>query len=418
VTKRRDPRDRPTAHRPLRKEGRRALSHVGGPIESSGDSALAARLAEALSVRSGERDATLTHPFHAYPARLHPETARRLVACAIEKHGAGSVVLDPCCGSGTVLVEAEVSGLAARGTDLSPLAVELARIKTRLTTASQRKDLIEGAHAVSRRAAERVRARERLPVPSGEAHWFAPHTLREVSALAATIALERDPFLRDAYRMLLSSILVKTSYQRTDSDPRRVIKPIGPGNALHWFARKSLELSRGLDALARSTPRGATDPVVQIDDATSLSTIADASVHAVITSPPYAATYDYVVHHTRRYAWLGLDASALEAGEIGAARWFDVPEVGLLRFAREMSSMMRAVARVLVPGGEAFLVLADGAAGDEPIFADRAVTEAIRGTPLRQRARASQARPAFDPVTARAFAKRAKREHLVALVRE
>ena len=48
-------------------------------VRVSGDPALAARLADALRVRAGEDDATLTHPFHAYPARLHPRTARALV---------------------------------------------------------------------------------------------------------------------------------------------------------------------------------------------------------------------------------------------------------------------------------------------------------------------------------------------------
>src|SRR5207302_354401 len=147
----RDPRTRKTAHRPLLgdRRGKRALSNVGGPIERAGDPDLAEALARAFAVRAGERDATLTHPFHAYPARLHPEVARHLVALAPPR----ATVLDPCCGSGTVLIEALVAGRRAIGTDLSPLAVELASVKTRITTDPERRAMVETAHALAREGA-------------------------------------------------------------------------------------------------------------------------------------------------------------------------------------------------------------------------------------------------------------------------
>lgn len=408
---------KPTAHRPLLRAGRgkRALTNVGGPVESAGDPALARPMAAAFAVRAGERDATLTHPFHAYPARLHPEVARRLVAEVPAR--APATLLDPCCGSGTVLVEAQVAGHRALGTDLSPLAIELARLKTRLTTAAERRAMVQAAHAVADEAAARVRARVRAPVPPGEAKWFPPHTLAEVAALAALVAGTPPGFVRDALRMLLSSILVKVSRQASDSHLRLVTKPIGPGAALHFFARKSLELDRCLAALARAVPSGTPAVDAHADDATVLRTIPDASVDAVITSPPYANTYDYVMHHARRYAWLGLDPSALASGEIGAARWFDVPDAGALRFARELASMCAAFARVLRPGGIAWVVIADGAAGDRPLFADEALEAAARATGLTVVARVSQSRPTFDRASARAFTRRPKREHLVALRR-
>ena len=57
-------------------------------------------------------------------ARMHPQTAGRLVRAATER---GALVLDPLCGSGTVLVEAMIAGRRGAGTDLNPLAERLAR---------------------------------------------------------------------------------------------------------------------------------------------------------------------------------------------------------------------------------------------------------------------------------------------------
>src|SRR3954467_176190 len=92
-----DRRSKPTARRPLLGEGggKRALSNVGGPVESSGDPELSRPMAAAFAVRAGERDATLTHPFHAYPARLHPEVARALVAVVGTRVSGGATILDP-----------------------------------------------------------------------------------------------------------------------------------------------------------------------------------------------------------------------------------------------------------------------------------------------------------------------------------
>jgi tRNA G10 N-methylase Trm11 len=55
---------------------------------------------------------------------LRPTVARAMVALAGEPMG---VLLDPCCGSGTVLGEALAAGWRARGLDLDPEAVRAAR---------------------------------------------------------------------------------------------------------------------------------------------------------------------------------------------------------------------------------------------------------------------------------------------------
>ena len=55
---------------------------------------------------------------------LRPTVARAMVALAGEPTG---VLLDPCCGSGTILGEALVAGWRARGLDIDPEAVRAAR---------------------------------------------------------------------------------------------------------------------------------------------------------------------------------------------------------------------------------------------------------------------------------------------------
>src|SRR6185436_6702703 len=111
---------------------RRSLSMQTRParVDRHGDPKLAAQLARALDVAvAGEEHAwRYPHGFHTYPARMHPLTARR--ALATLELGKGAIVLDPFCGSGTVLVEAALVGARAVGVDANPLAVAIARAKT------------------------------------------------------------------------------------------------------------------------------------------------------------------------------------------------------------------------------------------------------------------------------------------------
>ena len=68
-----------------------------------------------------------THNFHNYPAMMIPQVARRL----IEKYGSkAKIIFDPYCGSGTSLVEANLKGIDALGTDLNPLARLIASAKS------------------------------------------------------------------------------------------------------------------------------------------------------------------------------------------------------------------------------------------------------------------------------------------------
>lgn len=67
------------------------------------------------------------HGMHLYPARMIPQIANRLIR---ENSSKGETVLDPFCGSGSVLVEALILGRNAVGIDINPLAIMIAKAKT------------------------------------------------------------------------------------------------------------------------------------------------------------------------------------------------------------------------------------------------------------------------------------------------
>lgn len=79
------------------------------------------------AIQSKECVAGYTHDYYRYPARFSPEFARTAIENFTKP---GDLVFDPFMGSGTTLVEARATGRRSIGTDISSLAVFIARTKT------------------------------------------------------------------------------------------------------------------------------------------------------------------------------------------------------------------------------------------------------------------------------------------------
>ena len=413
----RDPQPQP------RTRTRRSLTHVGGEVTRGGDPLASLALAHALDVAPAgdlddEPERADVHGFHVYPARMHPLTASRLVsAFAIE----GARVLDPFCGSGTVLVEAIAAGRAATGADLNPLAVRLAKLKVREFSERDRELLLTEATkaralADSRRKAKAGATRR---YPNEDVELFDPHVLLELDSLRA--ALEgADPSARDPLELVLSSLLVKVSRKQGDTSTQTEARRLAAGYTAKLFFRKTEELVARLAAFAERCPTPRLRPRVVLDDATSLLKLDSFSVDTVVTSPPYVATYDYAEHHEVRSRWLGLRTARFHEGELGSRRAYASldPDAAREAWLGELVAMLRVLARVVRPGGNVVLLMADSAVAGQALRADDLVAEASEHvSALRPLARASQTRPHFHGPTAAAFRNDPRREHALLLGR-
>lgn len=405
---------------------RRALSNVGGEVETSGDREAAAILAHAIDVAPSQdedaEDRAHVHGFHSYPAKAHPVTARRLIE---ELSPEGGVVLDPFCGSGTVLVEAMLAGRSTIGSDLNPIAVMLSRAKTFPHDKAKTEALVDAARSAADFAGQRRKAKAGATrrLPQEDVSSFAPHVLLELDGLRAGIE-KAPPETRPDLGLVLSSILVKLSAKKGDTTEEQIAKRVAAGYPSKLFIRKAEDLARRFDELYALLPSPPPRARVYEDDANVLAKVDDASIDAIITSPPYVATYDYLSHHEMRLRWLGLDARKLARGEMGARRNY-VKLDGHAAHASwegELEKLFRSLARVLVRDGALVLLIADSAQatprGPVPIRADEVVARvAEKGGRLIPVARASQARPHFHAPTQGAFRERPRFEHALLLTK-
>lgn len=403
-----------------RPRNRRALTNVGGPPLLSGDPDAARHLARALEVPTAIEGENETQPhvhgFHSYPARLHPLTAARLVESFSKR---GATVLDPFCGSGTVLVEARLAGRAAIGVDANPLAVRLAGLKVCSTTEGERARLVEAAREVAGIADARRKAKAGASRRFGheDVALFEPHVLLELDGLRTALDKLVGPqasALRADLELVLSAILTKLSRRTSDTSEHAVRRQIAPGYPARLFVRKAEELSRRLAEIA---PAMASSPAARVleGDARVLEGVASASVDLVVTSPPYPGVYDYLAHHDARLRWLRLRTSTFEQSEIGARRHLEPlgPEGGRDRWRREIAAVLRSLSRVLRPRGSAVLVIADSVVAGVAVYALDLLRDVAPEFKLTVRAAASQLRPHFHGPTARAFERRPRHEHAV-----
>ena len=291
--------------------------------------------------------AKLTHYLFRYPAKFHPPVVRQLIE---DYSTEGERILDPFCGSGTLLVEAAVAGRHARGTDLDPVAAFVSSVKIRryrinhlrATTARllahieryerPEQEYKERQHVdLGMKELDRERCRLWIPdIPQIE-HWFRRYVIIDLARILNGIQSSRMPESHRAFLRLCFASIIRassnadpvpvsglevTSYMRRRDEAGRIVNP---------YQLLRMAVKKGLDA-AEEYRRSVRKNVVisaTVADATKLDGRLG-KVDVVITSPPYHNAVDYYRRHTLEMYWLGLTQTreerlALKGRYIGAA---------------------------------------------------------------------------------------------------
>lgn len=359
------------------KGSRKALSQRAGEAFLSGDMAKA-RALEA-SMRHRDRPERATHGFHTYPAGLHPDAARDLVAMT---EGA---VLDPFCGGGTVLLEAMLAGREALGLDVSPIACMVARARTARSDEAARTALRSGARAAADVAlkapgpASHAHAAHLAGLPPDVASWYEPHVITELAALREAIG--RD----DALRAVFSAVLVKASRRASDTSNTREDVSRPPGTTATLFHKKAREYARMLEELEQlvAATANAAQVRARVHREDSRKQRERDAFGAVVTSPPYPGVYDYVPMQQLRLTWLGLDPGSGLREELGPRRAFRADRSRAMATWREDTRRwVRCATRALHAEGTLTVIVGDGWVLDRKVDSLGALDEAASAAGL------------------------------------
>lgn len=283
----------------------------------------------------------LTHGLHSYPARMIPQIPDALLDYYKSEGeiGEGDTVYDPFSGSGTTAVEARLHGLHAEANDINPLACILSRTKaTPLDVPdlkAARDDLLDGLHD-DLRAVQRAYADDSLDLdeePAVRDGWFPEPQLYELWEIRGRIDdLEAayDPAIVRFFRVVLSSITRKVSYQRNGEYKRyRMPEEKRAEHDPDVYDLFRSKLSTNLDLMETFSQRVDHDLDTTIHYADSRTAtenddpVEENSASIVITSPPYG---DHST--TVAYGQFSQDP-AIIAGRHGYDEMRSVDKVGL-----------------------------------------------------------------------------------------
>lgn len=283
---------------------------------------------------------------HPYPAKFVAELPGALLD--ILPVPAGTIVLDPFCGSGPTLVECQRRGLPSVGIDLNPIACLMTRVKT-----APLPDRLEEAAQAALDQARRIR-RPTIPQIPNLGHWFQRPVQDALAALTGVISTAPPP-CRDALRLALSSIVVRVSNQESDTRYAAIEKNVDGEAVFTGFLRACRRIRDALEARDYPLTPAA---VIEADTLALDPERIKEKAGLVITSPPYPNAYEYWLYHKYRMWWLGFDPIAVKAREIGArAHFFKKNHHTAGDFVRQMKQTFGLLEAVLVPGGYACFVV-------------------------------------------------------------
>lgn len=272
-----------------------------------------------------------THLIHAYPAKLLVHIPYFFLNNAYFSKE-NDIILDPFCGTGTVLLEANLAGRNAIGADANPLARLIASVKT---TKLDDNKLSETLKTLTHRA--RLFRNVDYPNVVNRDFWFSSNIQVQLAKIRRAINELPDDGYKAFFEVCFSNCVKKVSYA-----DQRIAVPVklNPNRfekygEQYWRIENRLAELKSVDVFAKFRAI-CSDNIIRVKKISCISSdvssriisenaqiltssigdsalLKDASVDMILTSPPYAGAQKYIRSSSLNLGWLGLtDAETLK----------------------------------------------------------------------------------------------------------
>lgn len=229
-----------------------------------------------------------THGMFKYPCKFIPEIPRWAINSFLScKKG---VIFDPFSGSGTTLLEANINGIDAYGTEIDDIAKLIIKVKTTVLDERQT-NCLEQKYSELMGVISQSDAKAFRPRINNLEHWFCESTINELGRMKVYIDNIDDADVRDFFRLCMVSIIKRVS-NADDTSPKPYVsgkvKKIPPTvekeftSVFRRYKQMITELS-GIENLGRTN----------IIDGDALKFLVPEKIDLAITSPPYINAFDY-----------------------------------------------------------------------------------------------------------------------------
>ncbi len=229
-----------------------------------------------------------THGMFKYPCKFIPEIPRWGINTFLpEKKG---VIFDPFSGSGTTLLEANVNGINAYGTEIDDIAKLIIKVKTTVLALEQM-EALDYEYSNIMEIISRDEADKFCPKIANLEHWFSESTINELGRMKAYIDNIVDVDVRDFLKLCMVSIIKRVS-NADDTSPKpyvsnKIVKV--PPTVEKEFASVFRRYKQMMIELLSVEKMGKTNMI----EGDALDFSVPVGIDLAITSPPYINAFDY-----------------------------------------------------------------------------------------------------------------------------
>lgn len=148
-------------------------------------------------------DVLLAHKIHRYPAMFIPELAKKIILAFSKEN---DVVLDIFSGSGTTVLEARKLGRQAKGIEINPLAMLIAKVKnTYIDDALLEQGIEEWRSAFLNNHFSEIKI-------TNKDFWFRKTTIASISDAIGAVERLTNQDVKDFLKICISEIIREISY--------------------------------------------------------------------------------------------------------------------------------------------------------------------------------------------------------------
>lgn len=280
-----------------------------------------------------------THLIHTYPAKLIPHIPYFFLNNTYFSKE-GDVILDPFCGTGTVLLEANLAGRNALGADSNPLARKIAIVKTKKINEHK---LIKTLDLLLHQA--KLCKKVDFPDVRNRTFWFPEKTQIQLAKIRRSIDELPNGKYKSFFEVCFSNCIKKVSYadpriavpvklnpDRFEKDSERykkIKKRLLELESLDVFEKYRSICSENIVRISKLScladnvfSKIISENAMALTESINKRTlIKNDSIDMILTSPPYAGAQKYIRSSSLNLGWLGLtekeDLKTLDKKSIG-----------------------------------------------------------------------------------------------------
>lgn len=265
-----------------------------------------------------------SHQIHSYPAKLLSNIPYFFLQSDFFCPNNG-VVLDPFCGTGTVLLEANISGRKALGADANPLAILISQVKTTYIPKDKlQKALFTVLNSVKRNRIEYNKESEAIGL------WFSHSTIHQLSNLSEAIEKVKPLAQKRFFLLCFSNLIKKVSFadpnisvpvrlnpERFCKNPERkknvefklsTLQNIDVYDKFESICQLNINRINSLQDIYKgeiTTGIISKDARKLTNSINSSVLLPNESIDMILTSPPYAGAQKYIRSSWLNLYWLG-----------------------------------------------------------------------------------------------------------------